>query len=1131
MKKKQCYDTPPQSFRGGKWFLIMRMTLFLLITNMFVVMAHEGFTQTSSVSLKARQTTVREAFEMIRQNSDYSIIYKSNDLDDTRLVDLNFEGASIDQVMKSLLKNEKVGYVVKKNQIIIHRTADAENQQQKRVVSGKVTDVAGLALPGVNVVIPGSSIGTVTDMDGNYSLEVPAKAKVLLFSFIGMKVQEVSIDNRTDINITLLDDAAQVDEVMVVGYGTQRKESVIGAISSLDIKDIKTPGASISNVLAGQLAGIVGMARSGEPGKNSAAEFYIRGVSSFKGNTKPLVLVDGIEREIDLVDTDDIASFSILKDASASAVYGVRGANGVIIITTRKGQTGAPRLNVRAETGLTAPTIMPKMVNSAQWAEMYNEAIGNEYYSQEEIEKYRTGSDPDLYPNVNWIDELYNDYASNQRVNLNLSGGGGITNYFVSGSYYNESSIFKDAGDVYDYNSSINYNKMNFRANIDFKLTSSTTLNVNLANIYEKSFGPGASTGDIWGYTYATSPNAFPLQYSDGTISAPSTSSGFNPWNLLVHSGYREQFWNSAQSLIGLKQDLGDIVTKGLTANIKFSWDAFNSSLQTRTKTPKQYHASGRDEDGNLIFGNPIYAGSETLAYGKETWGSLTTYLEGSLEYSRLFNEKHRVGGLFLYNHKIYNNTNAGDQISSLPYKNQGVAGRVTYAFRDTYFAEVNMGYNGSENFARGHRFGFFPAAALGWMVSSEEWFKPLTNYIDVLKLKASHGLVGNDNIGGNRRWIYQATIVNGGSFNYGATGNLGGTGIRMGDVENLSVSWEEAAKTNLGIELSLFNKARLQADYFHEKREGIFLQRAGLPAIAGLSTVPYTNIGKTKNQGFDASLEYDHKIGEVSLTARANFTYTRNELLNNDEPDWQYKYQNKIGKPFGSNGALQPFGLVALGLFESQEEIDNSPVQTFGQYRVGDIKYQDINGDGKIDTYDNIAIGYTNLPEIVYGFGATAQWRGFDVNAFFQGIDHVSFFVSGGAMRPFSSNNMERSAINQDLYKNGWMSTNTPEQNASAIYPRLSYGGGAGSSNNSQNSTFNQRDGSFLRLKNLEIGYSLPKSVLNKIVVKSLRFYLSGNNLITFSSFDLWDPEKGGGDGSGYPPSRVITLGLNASF
>lgn len=640
-----------------------------------------------------------------------------------------------------------------------------QQKKQKRVITGVVRDGdTNEPIIGASVWLKNSSVGAVTDIDGKYSITIEGVGGVLEFSYIGMKKQEIAIIDQKSINVTLQPDTEVLDEVVVVGYGSQKKESVVGAISTLDIKKLKVPGASISNVLAGQLSGVVAMTRSGEPGKNSAADFYIRGVSSFKGTSTPLVLVDGIERDLDLVDTDDIASFSILKDASASAVYGVRGANGVILITTKKGEEGKPAINVRTEFGFTSPTKRPKMLDSARWAELYNEASSTKYYSDEVMQKYREHSDPDLYPDVDWFDALFDDMAENQRVNLSITGGGDIVKYYVSGSFYNESSIYKNAGNIYGYDSSINYNKFNFRANIDLNLTKSTVLNVNLANIYEKSFGPGFGDNDnaIWGYTFNASPNAFPIEYSDGKLSGPSTDSGFNPWNMLVHSGYREQFWNSAQALVGVTQDIGKLwkPLEGLTANLKFSWDAWNTTLQRRSKTPTFYHARGRDDQGNLIYDDnngdgewdPVHTGSESLGFAIGRSGTMTRYLEGSLNYNRLFAEKHRVGALLLYNQKIHTNTQAGSGDAALPYKNQGLAGRVTYAFKDTYFAEVNVGYNGSENFARGHRFGFFPAAAIGWMMSNEKWFEPITNTVDMLKLKASYGKVGNDDIGGQRR-------------------------------------------------------------------------------------------------------------------------------------------------------------------------------------------------------------------------------------------------------------------------------------------------------------------------------------------------------------------------------------------
>lgn len=1108
--------------------------LMLFSTSLLSVEARDKVT----VSIEKTNTSLVEVFNQVEASSNYLFSYNPAILAGLKVSDsIQFEG-NIKDFLDQVLSGSNITYVVKENEILLQSAKPKTTQQKqsnRRTIKGTViSSEDNQPIIGANIWIKNSATGAITDMDGRYSISTSEVGGVLTFSYVGMKSQEIVIGDKTTIDVILHPDSEILDEVVVVGYGSQKKESVVGAISSVDVKNLNIPGVSaLSNALAGQLSGVVSMTRSGEPGKPGAGDFYIRGVSSFKGNTQPLVLVDGIERSLDLVDSEDIETFSILKDASASAVYGVRGANGVIIITTKKGEAGKPKINVRAEGGITSPTKMPKFANSHQWAELYNEALGRAYYDDETIQNYINGNDPDLYPNVDWIKELYKGHAFNKRVSFNLNGGGDIATYYISGSYYNENSIFKNAGDRYDYNSSINYDKYNFRANINFKLTPSTDLNLNIANIYEKSFAPGADKGDIWDYAFNTSPNAYPKEYSDGTLSAPSTASGSNPWNLLVHSGYREQFWNSAQSLIGLTQDFGKLwkPLSGLTGNLKFSWDAWNTALQNRTKTPDQYHATGRDDEGNLIFGDPIYTGSQELSYERTSDGTMTTYLEASLNYNKLFLEEHRVGGLFLYNHKIHRRTHDGDKFRSLPYKNQGIAARVTYAFRDTYFAEFNMGYNGSENFAKGHRFGFFPAFAAGWLISNEKWFEPLTGVIDMLKIKGSHGIVGNDDIGGSRRWIYEPTIVGGKGWNYGSTGQQGGSSIRIGDIENLSVSWEEAKKTNIGIELSFFRKLKIQADYFREKRTGIFLQRAALPNIVGLSTTPYVNIGETQNKGIDASLEYTQNFGDLVLTARGSFTYNRNEVLENDEPDWLNKYQNKIGKPFGKGGQYQPFGLKALGLFESQEEIDNSPTQTFGEYRVGDIKYQDINGDGVIDSKDMVAIGYTNLPEVTYGFGFNLQYKGFDANVLFQGVARTSFFTGGAAMTPFSTGNLERSAINRDIYYHVWKSTNTLEENRRAKYPRLSEGGGPGASNNNRNSTFNLQNGNFMRLKNLEIGYSLPKKILSKTFINSLRFYIAGSNLFTISSFKLWDPETQSSSGGSYPPNRIVTLGFSINL
>ena len=621
--------------------------------------------------------------------------------------------------------------------LLMMQAPEASAQSGKMTVTGVVLDEFGDPMIGAGVLLKNTVVGVTTNLDGEYSITVDAigGGGVLIFSSIGYAEQEIAINGREVINVQMQPDTTTLDEVVVVGYGTQKRESVVGAIATVDVSNIKVPSAQLSTGLAGQLAGVVAVQKSGQPG-SSSADFYIRGVSSFQGTVTPLVLVDGVERDIDLVDTDDIASFSILKDASASAVYGVRGANGVILITTKKGDVGLPKINVREETGITQPLIMPRFVNSEQFATMYNWAADEPKYSAEDIALYRSQADPDLYPDVNWIETMYRPVAHNERVNVSVSGGTEVVKYFISGSYFTESSIFRNAGNLYGYDSSISYDKFNFRANVDINLTESTVLSLNLANIYETRVSPGTSSGTIWSWAFSTSPNAVPAEYSDGTISRPSGTNE-NPWNLLVHTGYAESFTNSAQSVIGITQDFGKLFEplEGLTANLKFSWDAWNYQYQSRTKTPRQYHAQGRDEDGNLIYGDPIVEGTSSLSYGASGSSSMNTYLEGSLNYSKVFGA-HRLGLMFLYNHSIKRTTLGGDDTTSLPYKNQGIAGRMTYALHDRYFAEFNMGYNGSENFAPGHRFGFFPAISVGYLMSEEAYWAPLKNTVNMLKWK-----------------------------------------------------------------------------------------------------------------------------------------------------------------------------------------------------------------------------------------------------------------------------------------------------------------------------------------------------------------------------------------------------------
>ncbi|MDR3308402.1 MAG: TonB-dependent receptor [Tannerella sp.] len=995
--------------------------------------------------------------------------------------------------------------------------------QQDRIVTGRITDNAGVPLPGSSVWIKETATGTATDADGNYVIKISDDLQnpILVASFIGYNKVEEVVNNRTSIDFILSESFEQIEDVVVVGYGVQKRASVVGSISTIKPAQLRLPTGQISTALAGQLAGVISIQRSGEPGES--AQFWIRGVSTTNSaSNKPLVLVDGIERDLDLVDVEDIETFSVLKDATATAIYGVRGANGVLLITTRSGEQGPAKVTIRAESGMTSPTMLPTMADAVQYATFYNEAYsytsdgGKHLFDEATIAKIRSGEDPDLYPNVNWVKEMFKPAAFNQRVNTSISGGGNIARYFVSGSYYHEGSIYTE-DNTQRYNTSIDYDKFNFRSNVDLNLTPTTIVNVNLSNIYETRVSPNSEKEDIWSRAFTYAPGLVPAIYSDGSLSA-YPGGGQSPYNLLTQDGFKNEYWNNAQALLGLKQDLGGLI-KGLEGNIKFSWDMVTGQAVNYSRTPNTFYAYGRDAEGNLLFNPVVSNGSETLGYGKSSSGRKIFYLEGSLTYSRLFGI-HRIGALFLYNQKSLRYVQAADIDHSVPYRNQGIAGRVTYGFDDRYFVESNFGYNGSENFSPGQRFGFFPSVALGWLISSEEFFQSLTPAISKLKVRGSYGLVGNDQIGQDTRFIYHdafnLNVANAYSLGQQSTAK---TGAKISTYGSPNVSWEKSNKLDIGVELSLWNQINIQADYFRDYRTGIFLQRSDLTYVAGIATLPYVNIGEVLNRGAELQLESFHTVGNVQVNIRGNFTYNRNKIIKNAQPTPEYPYMSKIGLPVD-----QQTGYVALGLFASQEEIDQSPPQ-YGTLRTGDIKYKDINGDGVINSYDQVPIGRTWVPEITYGWGASFQWNSFDLSFLFQGVENTTMFLSGTAFRTFSGAGEATSGFYEDVYNNAWRLDN-PDPNAK--YPRATIGT---NTNNNQTSTFWQRDISYMRLKNAAIGYTVPKSLTKNAHIQSLHFYLSGVNLLTFSGFNLFDPEIDNQQGSKYPPNRIINIGLNLNF
>ncbi|WP_190277593.1 SusC/RagA family TonB-linked outer membrane protein [Adhaeribacter rhizoryzae] len=1028
-------------------------------------------------------------------------------------------------------------FVIQQLATPVTTAAPASTTDAKQItVKGKVTAKEDNSpLPGVTVLVKGTTNGTATTTDGNYSLVVAENNATLVFSFVGYKTQEVAINNRTQVNVALEVDASSLEEVQIVAYGEQKKESVVGAISTVKVKEITTPTRNLQNALAGKVAGVIAVQRSGEPGYDDA-QFWIRGVSTFGGGANPLILVDGVERPISNIEPEEIETFSILKDAAATAVYGIRGANGVILVTTRRGTKEKPSISLKVERGIVGATMLPDLVDGPTYLELYNEAqlaTNPNFvtpYTPEYIEKTRSGEDPYLYPNVNWMDMMMKDWSNNQRANLNITGGGDVAKYFVSATYYDEDGIWK-GDNLNTYNTNIKLKRYNFRANTDINLNKDTELSLGIGGILVTSNYPGRSAADIWGNNggiMMNTPIGYAPFYPDPTNPNKIIYGGVNgignPYQHLTGAGFTTEWRNNIQSDLTLRHDLSRFV-KGLKLMGKFAFDGYNYHNIQRVRgsnddSGDRWALNGRDANGNLIL-TKFYDGVDDLPYNRNSGGNRRIYTQANINYDRTFGN-HTIAGLVLYNQQDYQVGDAANAINALPFRLQGLVSRVSYGFKERYFAEFNAGYNGSENFAKGHRYGFFPAYALGWIVSEEPFFKNNINLVDFLKFRGSFGYKGNDQLGQSngsvRRFAYITTVGTGnGGYTFGDANQNGFNG-RGEDQWGANLTWEREREINVGIEARFLRGFYLQADVFKRHRTGIFLQRNALPAIMGLQNNPWGNLGEFENQGIDATLEYRKKIGQVDVTLRGNYTFARNNLLNNDEPDWAYTYQNRKGKRLN-----QPFGLIADGLFQDQEDINASPTHTFGPVRPGDLKYKDINGDGVVNAFDEVAIGNPSTPEIVYGFGTTLNYKGFDLSAFFQGTGNMDFMLSGNGWFPFVQGGL-RGNLNENALDR-WTPEN-PSQDV--LFPRLSFGP---NTNNYRSSTWWQRDASYLRLKTTELGYTIPKVITQRLKINTLRIYVSGFNLFTWSKFDYWDPELGNGNGSAYPIQRNFNAGINLNL
>ena len=1096
----------------------------------------------------------------VEKASGYLFSYDATEINAEQLVSLNCKNEEVRLALRKMFEPTNITFKFQNKQIVLSLSSKDALTSKKgatKTVTGTVSDGAGEPIIGATVIVKGTINGVLTDMDGKYTIKA-REGEVLEFRYIGYNSVEQKVKDKSVINIAMAESNVNLDDVVVIGYGSQKKESVVSSVNTMKPAEIAIPTRSLSNTIAGQVAGVIAIQRSGEPG-NDDADFWIRGQSSYAGGTSPLVLVDGVPRSMNDLDTDEIETFTVLKDAAATAVYGSEGANGVVLITTKRGRAQKTIISFNAQYSIATPTRMPELMNSWDYLSMWNEASWNDAgnpnwdnyvqnsapYSAEALARYRDGVDPDLYPNSIWTDLLSNN-TQNQRYTVNLRGGSEKTKFFVSGAYYKENGIFQ-SNPIEKYDANIGLDRYNLRTNVDMDITSTTKISVDLSGQYKTKNNPGNSSDAIFDMITQFPTHYIPMYYSDGSISEhytydPTTRS--NPYNMLNHYGYTKSWSMNAQSKVSLEQKL-DVITKGLSWKGSVSFDASAYSVIKREKSPNSFYATGRDETGNLIktevkqgtaLGNPTYSSSG---------GEKKIYIETSLNYKRLFQEKHDVSGILLYMQKESQNQNVTG-IQLLPYRKQSVVARAAYGYDNRYMLEGSFGATGSENFASGHRWGIFPAVGAAWYISHEKFMEPLENILSKLKLRASFGITGNDEIGSSSRFPYREALSTGGpGYNMGLTPGVNGdvtgavgAGIIEQDFATPNLTWERERKVNVGVDLGLFRGSiDLIVDWFHNRRNNILLRRKTIPSAAGFRNSPWQNFGVTTNTGFDASLILKKQIGQVFASVRGNLTYAKNRVEEYDEVPQVYQYQAYTGQSIG-----QPFVYVAEGLytpddFDIVENADGSKTYTLKegmpnpgtQVAPGDIKYKDLNGDKKIDsldkTYENGL--YPEDPRLVYGFGLNLEWKGFFAGVFFQGVGQtsVNLLSSAGNFMPFH-NGVDASSARMEALDR-WQNNDPYNQNV--LFPRVH---ATKFDHNAYGSTWWYRNGSFLRLKNVEFGYQFNKQMLRKISMQNLRIYVQGTNLAVWDNIEYWDPELGGSNsGSKYPICGTWTIGLEVTF
>ena len=1120
--------------KNGKYLLLF--VFCFLVAALQAKSPVYGQAKTFTVSLK--NVTLKEVISYVEKNSQYVFFFKPEVINQSTQISVSLKNATVKQLLDKVSEQANIVYEMKERQIVLKEKKVSEQSvsQKKRLLQGLVKDEQGNPIIGASIQLKNTGTGVITDLDGLFQIQVTDKNSVIVISYIGYVTQEISVGDRSSITVQLKEDTKSLEEVVVTAFGaTQKKETMVGSIQQVRPAELKVPSSSLSTSFAGRMAGVIAIQRSGQPGADGA-DFWIRGKSTFGDATGVLIVLDGVEissSDLNALDPEVIESFSILKDATATAMYGTRGANGVMIVTTKSGQDLLkPIINFRLETSMSQLTSVPEMVGGVDYMKLYNEALTTRgittgLYDDTKIRATEQGLNPLVYPNVDWYNEMFNKNAFAQRFNFNIRGGKKAVTYFMSASVKHDAGNLKSLSkDYFSYNNNINVMRYDFVNNLSIKATNTTKISLGLNVSLRDWKGPSAGVDGIFSMSREASPVDFPIVYPArndkeiytlwGGMSGGIYNNGYrNPVAEYV-VGYKKQFASTVNANIRLDQDL-KMVTKGLKLHVLASFKNWSKTETTRKAGYNQFEIDQYNEATGEYTLSRVGNEQKTAlnAEGAAT-GDRRIFIQAYLDYKRKFGV-HDVNAMLLYNQDQLDNNKPDNLLSSLPRRKQGIAARLSYAYDDRYLAEVNFGYNGSENFAKNNRFGFFPSIALGYNISQEKFWEPISNVISHFKLRGSYGLVGNDGI--NERYAYLEDIVLSSDkwkYTTGVNQNVNLQGPVWNRYYNPNLTWEVGKKLNVGFDMQLFHQVNLNFDVFKEIRSKIYMQKVNtLPDFIGTGeTKIYENSGKMKNVGFDIALDYNKQITkDFFLSFKGTLTYAHNTILERDEPPFQlYPNLSSVGYSRG-----QHLVYVADGLFRDQADVDSHAEQTLGYIpQPGDIKYvdqPDANGncDGIINTNDRVYMGYPEDPEIVYGFGPSMKYKNWDFSFFFQGAARTSILMSG--FHPFGKNATR--GVMKFIADDYWSESNP---NPNAAYPRLTRDTNA---NNTVNSSYWLRNGAFLKLKNAEIGYTF----------KMFRAYLNGSNLLTFSPFEHWDPEMGGGSGMKYPTQRVFNIGIQFTF